>query len=292
MAEQCEADLSFVVDGLDESAEPWRVASDLLVPLAASPGVWVLVGTRPSLESRLDSDQSEEGTLLRALGGHEPVWVQRNADAMGTYLAYRLRRKVEELSRDLVTDLARKVADVPDQPFLYARLVAFEVEAAPDPVRFAKAIVDNGPQATVGVTCTSVFANALTRIQKADPANTALLQALALAQGRGIPKKDGIWTIVAKGLAPSEIEVTEAKTQALFDSRARAYITGDWDLEQSVYRFAHRTFQEAVLDDMLRPFEEPLKALAGAHAKISAALTNAAWQTLTTKTRHEDGSLR
>ncbi|MDR1512115.1 MAG: hypothetical protein LBS56_01335, partial [Propionibacteriaceae bacterium] len=273
--------LSFLVDGLDESVEPWRVAGDLLAPLAALEGVSVLVGTRRSVDSRPGPTRPEDDGLVRALGGHSPVEVRRDRNAMSAYLEARITRRIDTVRPDLAARAASAVSAVEGQPFLYARLAAFELEAADDPSLLAESITADGPAAALGAGCAEVLAKALDRIKAADPANTAILQALALAQGRGIPEKDGVWTAAAQGLAPAGVQVTAAETRALFDSRARDYITGERDLDQTVYRFAHRTFQEAVLDDLRAQAPDPATAEAHAHAKVAAALTDAAWRTLT-----------
>jgi WD40 repeat protein len=272
--------LAFLVDGLDEAVEPWRLASDLLVPLAALEGVSVLVGTRRSVDSRLGSTRPEDDGLLRVLGGHSPVEVRRDPNAMSAYLEAMITDRVK-VPPGLAAETARAVSAVEGQPFLYARLAAFELESAVDPALFAESITADGPAATLGPGCAEVFAKALERIKAANPANKAILQALALAQGRGIPEKDGVWTSAAQSLAPAGIGVTAAETRALFDSRARAYITGYRDFGQTVYRFADRAFQEAVLDDLRAEAPDPALAEAAAHAKVAAALTDAAWRTLT-----------
>ncbi|MER5598792.1 hypothetical protein [Streptomyces sp. NPDC002265] len=70
-----------------------------------------------------------------------------------------------------------------------------------------------------------------------------LLHALALAQGRGLPVRDGIWSTIAAASAPQETAIID---RAISDLTAEAtpYLMLDTEAEQTVYRLAHRPFTE------------------------------------------------
>ncbi|MDR1266666.1 MAG: AAA family ATPase, partial [Propionibacteriaceae bacterium] len=308
--------LSFVVDGLDESAEPYQLATELLTPLAALPEVAVIVGTRRSVHSRLNAEVADDG-LLRALGAvtnstvtdpttpdqrqRQVLELSLSPGTMASYLKARLRRRLPAAPPDLIDQTVERMVAVAGQPFLYARLAASKIEAEKDTAAFMAAVNRDLP-GVLGQDCATVFRRALDQLQDSAPASRFILQALALSQGRGLPEIDTIWSTAARALG-APVEVTPEATTELFKSHARDYLIGDLDHGQTVFRFAHRTFAEAVLDELgsaisaFVPDEavaatpsdaESLKLTAGldsaavakAHATIAAALTEAAWQRL------------
>ncbi|MDR1077414.1 MAG: hypothetical protein LBL55_01860, partial [Propionibacteriaceae bacterium] len=224
---------------------------------------------------------------------------------MANYLKARLRRRLPTVPPDLIDQTVKQVAAVADQPFLYARLAASKIESEKDPSAFMAAVNHDLPSA-LGQNCAIVFRRALDQIQASAPTNRFILQALALSQGRGLPEIDTIWTTVARALG-APVEVAPKATTELFNSHARDYFIGDLYHGQTVFRFAHRTFAEAVLEELdaaapPRPTPAPSPseavdssqteakppkiiavagaAVAKAHATIAAALTESAWQQL------------
>jgi hypothetical protein len=89
----------------------------------------------------------------------------------------------------------------------------------------------------------TLFAAAVDRLTRQASANGALLEALALSEGRGLPRGDRIWAIVASTLV-SDIRETDID-DLLRD--AAPYVMLDAEDGQSVYRLAHRTFKEHFL---------------------------------------------
>jgi hypothetical protein len=75
------------------------------------------------------------------------------------------------------------------------------------------------------------------------PAFAPLLEALALARGRGVPRADRIWAIMANALAMPGVHIAETDIDDLL-VKAAPYVMLDAEDGQSVYRLAHRTFQE------------------------------------------------
>ncbi|WP_162469512.1 hypothetical protein [Streptomyces adustus] len=70
-----------------------------------------------------------------------------------------------------------------------------------------------------------------------------LLHALALAQGRGLPVRDGTWSTIAAAIAPQETAIIDRAVSDL-TAEATPYLMLDPEAEQTVYRLAHRTFTE------------------------------------------------
>jgi hypothetical protein len=85
---------------------------------------------------------------------------------------------------------------------LFARLAVHELIAqpellAPSSSQDLAALLDGNHR--------SLFAFAVGRLTKASRTARPLLEALALAQGRGVPRSEGIWAQIATALAGSRI---------------------------------------------------------------------------------------
>ncbi|MFB7676580.1 AAA family ATPase [Kitasatospora purpeofusca] len=283
--------LTLLFDALDEADQPLVIADQILRPLAAVPTVRLIVGTRRSTREGPDQPAPADTDLLDALhpqtaapGSHtapgpQYVKVSRDAEAIADYLRAKLHAAkhrgalhadytlIEETVRRLVTDDQESGAE--PQQFLYARLAAHELLNDPD------LIIDPGP--LVGRTHRELFDRALQRLQGVNPHYLLLLQALGLAQGRGLPDQDGIWATAADALTTSPTGTRHSIGQLLRD--AAPYLALDQEHGQSVYRLAHRTFTEhfTTAPDAAR-----------AHARITTALTAHARETL--QHRHTPGA--
>ena len=232
-----------LADALDEAVDPLTMAS-LLRTLASIPGVRVLVGTRRSVNEHPDQPESDDTDLLDALGAADPISIVRDTDAITRYVTRRLAPRTDGHT---AARAAAAIAEA-DQEFLYARLATHELLVSP-------ALLGNPARITelIGATYRSVFATALGRLAYRNPAYQALLVALALAQGRGAPIRDGVWTTIARTISDTAIyerrrpairpTVTDADITALL-SDAAPYLSLDSEHGQTVYRLAHRTFAE------------------------------------------------
>lgn len=139
--------------------------------------------------------------------------------------------------------VARSIAER-DREFLYARLAVHEILASPDLVTDPRRAGDL--RSLLNRDHRELFRQAVERLISRDPLCVPLLQALAHAEGRGLPRADRIWLTVANALADDSSAVTEAHIDRIL-SDAAPYIMLDGDDGQSVYRLAHRTFQEFFL---------------------------------------------
>jgi energy-coupling factor transporter ATP-binding protein EcfA2 len=235
-----------LADALDEARDPLAIAGTVLSRLARLPGGRVIVGTRTVL-----GGTSEQ--LLNALDAVHPADVIRVAYdqvAIETYVRQRLldarrtqRIDVGDNEIDTVVRHLGAHGERGDRQFLFARLAVHELIAqpgllAPSSQRDLAALLDGDHR--------SLFAFAVGRLTKASAAAGPLLQALALAQGRGVPRSEGIWAQMATALAGSPIG--EPDIEDLL-AQAGPYIMLDAEYGFSVYRLAHETFRELLLPD-------------------------------------------
>ncbi|MFJ8433847.1 hypothetical protein ACIQ9P_21360 [Kitasatospora sp. NPDC094019] len=285
--------LTLLFDALDEADQPLLIVDTLLRPLAALPGVRLVVGTRRSTREGPDRPAPADTDLLDALWprptGADPVpgpvlvEVGQDQEALAGYLRAKLtaakhRGALDADDTDIATAVHRLVTDHPrgggePQQFLYARLAAHELLHDP------RLITDPAP--LIGRTHRQLFTRALERLHRADPHYGPLLQALGLAQGRGLPDQDGIWATTADALAFVPVK-TRDSTQALLRDAA-PYLALDQEHGQSVYRLAHRTFTEH--------FTTTPDA-GHAHADITTALIHHATSVLQQPSAHDSTGTR
>ena len=218
-------------DALDESTDPLDTGRSLLARIAAIDGVRVVVGTRDSTTEILDQPPADIN-ILEALATAPPppgpaaggigqgaaaaadgklVRVIRDVGAIRDYVRRRLLAAKSYGSRgESVPGMARvtdqdidRVADViadRDREFLYARLAVFELIADArllTPERF-----DSLGELLEGDHW-DLFGRALGRLRQENDRYPILLQALALARGRGVPEADSIWARIAAAVNPS-----------------------------------------------------------------------------------------
>jgi WD40 repeat protein len=234
---------TLVVDALDEAQEPAAIAGVVLRRLAALPLVHLIVGTRASTREGPDLPDTIDEDLLNALGGRNAVdilEVERDRKAIGEYLRLRLH---EGLARDLrpeeegaIADLVRLIHDH-DRQFLYARLAVHELLLDPGllTARRQPELMELLEKDHRGL-----FAATVARMRKSSAAAEALLEALAFAEGRGLPRADRTWLVAASALADNRAISPEDIDDLL--KSAAPYVMLDVEGGQSTYRLAHQTF--------------------------------------------------
>lgn len=240
-----------LIDALDEAQDPITVAGAVIRRAAAVPGCRIVVGTRGSTHEGPDITEAADTNLLDALGGAErfaAVTVGLDTEAVTTYVARRLRAGRQAWASDLgipddaVSAVAQSIGAQKRQ-FLYARLAVHEILARPD------LLAANKRQELTDLLARdhrALFAAAVARLATTEPIFDPLLEALAFAQGRGLPRADHVWATVASALAVDDRRVTEIDIDNVLHAAA-PYIMLDAEDGQSVYRLAHRTFQEYFL---------------------------------------------
>jgi WD40 repeat protein/type II secretory pathway predicted ATPase ExeA len=256
--------LTLLLDALDEAQHPRTLADQLVRRLSTVEQLRVVVGTRQSTREEPDQPHPANRDLLDALtaraGPVRVITVAQDASAVARYVKQRLyaataqRRLVA--SEEAIDGVARAVAGG-GREFLFAKLAVHEILAmpgllAPDRAGELADLLSGNHR--------RLFVAAVARLRDHSARHGALLEALALAQGRGLPIRDGIWALVASALAG--VEVGDHVIDALLHAAA-PYLMLDTEDGQSVYRLAHRTFQESF------PAQTPVQHR---HRKIARAL--------------------
>ena len=238
-----------LADALDEAQEPMAIARSVLRRVAALPHVRVVVGTRASTREGPDQPDPVDEDLLVAVGRTARTMVLRvgrDRHAIATYVTRRLTaaRSAGLLDVDDTTiDDVAGLVSAEDREFLYARLAIHEVLARPELLTagYRSELTD-----LLSRDHRALFAAAIMRLTTQDPSAGPLLEALAWAQGRGLPRADRIWSIVACALADGDQIITEEGLDHILKTAA-PYILLDAEDGQSVYRLSHHTFQEYFL---------------------------------------------
>tara|TARA_R110002020_G_scaffold14291_13_gene50756 strand:+ start:1838 stop:4132 length:2295 start_codon:yes stop_codon:yes gene_type:complete len=260
--------VTLMLDSLDEAREALDIARYALAPLANSGQVRLIVGTRRSTAEALDVPGDHLPDILTALGDVAAVTVlslEPDAEAVQGYVVSRLRRArsinlIASTTTDAVIGLVAEHVARRRQPFLFARLAIHEMLADPALLEPASGeplddLLNGGHR--------SLFARAVNRLQIRTPKALAVLEALAFAEGRGLPRADGLWAAVASALAgPSRVSDPDL---AEVVSAAAPYVMVDGEAGQTVYRLAHQTFREYFRlgrsDDILRSERAVFEAL-------------------------------
>jgi hypothetical protein len=239
--------LTVLVDALDEAQEPLEVATAVIRRLAAVPDCRVVVGSRRSTNEGPDLPEPMDSKLLDALkgvGGITTITVDHDPAAVSSYVKRRLSDARPKWPAELRIDdaaisaVARSISSR-DRHFLYARLAVHELIARPELLT-----AEHAPQlnALLARDHRSLFSAAVRRLAAADPDFVPLLDALAHARGRGLPRANGVWATVASALADRR-HPGEGDLDRLRDAAA-PYIMLDGENGQSTYRLAHQTFAE------------------------------------------------
>jgi hypothetical protein len=242
-----------LADALDESQDPLAVAGAVIRRVAAVPGCRVVVGTRASTNEGPDIPEPKDTNLLDALGGTDrfaAVVVGLDTIAVTTYVQRRLRAAraahpvwASDLGIDdaAVSAVAHSIG-AKNRQFLYARLAVHEILARPE---LLTATRREELSQLLARDHRALFAAAVQRLASKESIFDPLLEALAFTQGRGLPRADHIWATVASALADHH-PVTETDLDNVLTAAA-PYVMLDAEDGQSVYRLAHRTFQEYFL---------------------------------------------
>ncbi|MFZ0161120.1 MAG: ATP-binding protein, partial [Kineosporiaceae bacterium] len=230
-----EGPVTAVVDGLDHARERPELAEALRRLTTATP-LRILAAARHWELPEPSPDEREQTLALR-----------RDPRAIEMYVRYRLLEVTDpvhdEALRDRVAGLVAGDHSGAQRQFLYATIAVHEIVADPsvlaDPPRLAH-LLDGQDE--------DLFRTALQRMTDREPAVRPYLAALALAQGPGMPRADGIWTAAARALAPAdvELELTEESLDAVLDVAA-PYVVVDVQDQVAVYRLAHRALAAVLL---------------------------------------------
>ncbi len=246
--------VTILIDALDESDDPLGIAQAVLRPLSVLPDVRLLIGTRRSAFESPGDEEPPDRDLLDALDvqPNQTVTVGRDPHAFRRYIYRRLATaaKDESLRAEDVTDatiehVAATLGKAAED-FLFARLAVHEILADPGIVLPDPSRMDDLDELT-HTTHRGLFARAVSRLRRRSRVNYWLLAALAYAQGRGLPLRDGVWAAVANALSDGTETASQDDISTLLE-HAAPYLAIDRDHGQTVYRLAHRAFIEHFTD--------------------------------------------
>jgi WD40 repeat protein len=250
-------------DALDEAMQPWEISSHLLKPLCGSDQVWLLIGTQPDSHSR-------DGKRFRGLGDAS-VEIDLDTDTyfdQADVIEYAKQRLVANKDpavesryrdrRDLADLAAHAVATMAGRNFLIAKLACDSLLRDPRPPEQARLWESAKPMSV-----TTAFDEYLRRFDDVKGWSgqkvTELLQALAYAQGQGLPR--GLWPVFANAISGRQ-EYAAGDVAGIMEAAA-AYIVESQETGRSVYALFHEMFAE-----YLRSRNEAQEA----HGRITAAL--------------------
>ncbi|MFF4629679.1 NACHT and WD repeat domain-containing protein [Streptomyces griseorubiginosus] len=275
---------TILVDALDEADDPRGVAQ-VLSGIAGLPNCQVLVGTRPF---ERNPSTGEPTDLLAVLGPEgfetdELVRLRRDSDAVLTYVQLRLTGARQMHLGKEERDHTAQVISAQDPDFLGARLAVHEVLSRVtenDRGQLDRVLQD---LVTTGLRDDALFTAALTRIIAASPTSTPLLTALALSEGRGLPRAGGVWSAAASGIAGRPI--TEADIDTLLRIAA-PYVLIDAEDGRPVFRLSHEVFRD--LMNKRCSGDDPSTSPAELHQRIALGLAESARRRRGDRTRRPE----
>lgn len=237
--------LLVMADALDESEEPIALAH-FFDELLRAPGIHMIIGTRThSADGRTDLTAilTNQGAI-----GRDTLRLEPSPDDVANSLAVRVR---DEQLRDLVRkSLARRSAETdledgtPRHQFLWAAMAAEELNTRSAELRRDPELLHR----LLDTDHRGLFRLALERLDKSSGLTRMALLALALAHGRGLPRRDRIWEEATSALSPDHQPVTLTDLNDVLDG-AGAYIMLDHEHGQGAYRLVHRVLQEQLLEE-------------------------------------------
>ncbi|MET9581028.1 hypothetical protein ABZY30_36695 [Streptomyces massasporeus] len=270
--------ITLLIDALEEAQEPLMIAESILRPLATTPGIRLVVGTRPATTHQPVPTINRD--LLEALGvpgdattpgAERPTEIRMywEPEAVGEYAAKRLEAAAARGSlnadSDADTEVRRQhlpfvVAKIKknSRDFLLARLAIHEILARPHVLDQSHTL-----DPLLGGDHHQIFERAVNRLCEASAVNHGLLQALAFTRGRGLPISGGVWAAVTQALSGAPRPTAEQIDAFL--RLAAPYIRLDTADGETVYRLAHRSFQ-----DFFAPDGDPTRE---SHRRIVQALS-------------------
>ena len=255
------------IDALDEAAQPELMVDQLLRPMSEIDSVKLVVGTRKN--------------QVRGLGDSVVIDIDRDAAGdkdIAQYVKRRLLAPGDSAAppnpylgkEDLASEIGQKIAEKASRNFLVARLAAESLLAGRKALSAAALKRSEFPE-TVG----AAFDEYLSRYGAKEQKVRDLLQALAYAEGQGLPW-DNIWAPVASAL--SNGAYTDRDIEWLLEE-AGAFILETSEHGRSVYRLFH----QALIDTLRkgrrtrRIQSEFLDALVESAPKTSSGAAGRDW---------------
>ena len=235
-----------VLDALDEAEDPGAIVHQVIRPLSRA-GWKVLVATRASAQAR------GAGDLLATLGEATCYRLDQDTQSTQDIHDYALGRLMHEKALMAVArPAALLIADRAENKFLFARMATSSLlrnAANLRPENFDDFIAKDA--AEVLDKDIAEFNRAFQRkFERRDAGATAMLTALAWAQGEGVPIRDDIWAAMAMAIGQITEPTASFEVQHILWllREAGRYIQEAGDGEQAVYRLFHKSLVEHFQD--------------------------------------------
>ncbi|MEV3973318.1 AAA family ATPase [Streptomyces sp. NPDC050698] len=270
---------TFLVDALDEAAHP-RAVADVLRWLSALPRCAVVVGTRPV--QRQHSRGAVSSNLLEALApdglpDERLIVLNPDPEAVHQYVRLRLQKARRlELPEPAIQQAADAIA-AQEPAFLAARLTVHELISRTEGHSASVLPHVLTEMAATGLQDDALFTAAMRRVMGTSQAARPLLLALALSEGRGMPRSGDVWASAASGMSGGP-GVTEQDIDTLLRIAA-PYVLIDEEDEQAVYRLSHEVFRSLMITQCLGG--ETDAAVSAHHTEMARHLAAAARQKMT-----------
>jgi len=236
--------VTIVLDALDESNEPGRIAETLIRPLIAK-RCRILIATRASAADRgVDN-------LIESLGPAHVHSLNNDPSTEEDIAGYVRRRLLGSPgspyadSPNVATAVSAALAQRADGRFLYTRTMTAELLRRSQPINLAdleRELALNLDDALFreGETLDAAFRQTF---QRDDAGSSAMLAALAWSEGSGLPLRDELWPKVATAISEAPAPLTREHVLWLLLEGGR-FIVEDGDGEQAVYRLYHQSLNE------------------------------------------------
>jgi WD40 repeat protein len=261
-----------MIDAVDEAQQPLAVAG--LLREVADAGTRLVIGTRPSAQDAPGHPADDESILDALAGGAREsattiLRVERAPDATREFIRRRLDGANIDVSPADLRRVMRQVSlavETYSIDFLFASLLAHELAATP--TLFDQQNTDPLSE-LLAATHEGLFAAAVDRLARLSSSHRALLEALALSFGAGMPIEGGVLGAASASLRDDAEALSPLGPREVdaFLTDAAPYVIVDADDGQTVYRLAHQTFREHFLARDDRPER---------HRRIAQALIAAA----------------
>lgn len=254
--------VTFVIDGVDEADDPYRMVPQVIAPLAQAPSgaPKLIIGVRSHLTR--DTPYADDNALLdhlrRALTIHQPTGVKLppvelrtdgpdTVQDIQTYLQA-LLGGIDDYSLDAAETARRITRHIPEVSFLDARIAGDQIREAEHP---RDRLDDPHWWDSLGEGLVGLLSEDLRRLSTPKlPPETALglLRAAAFAQGAGIPWGP-IWPAVTEAILDRPLPDADAAIAALRAGRLVGYLAQDTEDGRIVYRLAHERLAEVLRDE-------------------------------------------
>ncbi len=246
--------ITIVLDGIDEATDPWRIVSDVVIPLARHTGpdgrthIRFLLGVRSAGE-RAAGDLVE--LLEAALPDRQTLRVDEGAaDDIADYLLAMLDDELAPPHGSVAREWAGVVAGRLTPSFLDARFLAMRLRDlaadAPGGHVALPPITDPSFERLLARGTAALLAQDLRDFAGDRATDTlAVLRAAAFGLGRGVPRHE-VWPLLAAAVADAPITDADELIASVLGGRFSGFLAQDVEDDRRVYRPVHEGLADAL----------------------------------------------